>query len=94
MNLEIDKMLTLSTSHLTEKTVTWYLETNNSELVVFPKKDYGYFIFIGSDYVEELYKDIPNDLVEVIKFALKKDCAWLCLDRDAEQIEELDVYPW
>ncbi len=34
----------------------------------------------------------PKDLKKALKYAQKKDCYWLQIDRDAEVIPDLPVY--
>lgn len=92
--MEIDKMLTISTGHITEKTVCKLdieAEVNVMYLCVYKKADFGWFVYVPED-LEDISYDIPNDLMECLLFAKENDCAWLCLDCDGEEIEELKTY--
>lgn len=94
MELDIQKMLTLSTAHV-KKTTPDYLESLNCPVCAFPKGDYGWFIFIGSydeDYYEEV--NIPEDLKAIIVFAKAQECDWLCIDCDGLTTDQLPQYDW
>lgn len=91
-NLEIAKMLTLSTAHIKKETAE-FLNNPNSDLIVFAKGEYGWFIS-GEWIQEELIPDIPEDLIKIVHLAQENECLWICLDRDGEEIEGLPVYKW
>ena len=96
---EIDKMLTLSTAHITENTAT--LLANNikkdnpylKNIAVYPKGDYGYFIYI-IDEISENDVRLPADLRACLKYALDLKCSMLCLDRDGDTMSDLKAYNW
>lgn len=100
-NLEIRKVLGLSTGHVTEKTCNLLNrepEENNLCLSVYPF-EYGYFVFIGGLQIEcdkivydDAPMDLPKDLEDCIKLALKNSCEWLQLDCDAGETELLQTY--
>jgi hypothetical protein len=102
--LEIDKMMTLSMSHITEKTAKEIKDTFGEgitldrlpmmTLPMFEKDTYGYFIYIGCYEENSEYYNVPKDLEQCIRFALEYDCAWLCLDCDGIEISELPAYEW
>lgn len=52
-----------------------------SELVVYMKSLYGWFIHVPEN-IENL--DISDDLKECLKYAKANDCEWLAFDRDVE----------
>ena len=91
--MEIDKMLTISAVHVTGETWDRLFNTicggDDIDLCVYEKVEYGYFIHIPDDYED---REIPEDLMECIKFAVEHDCVWLCLDRDAGIIKEILTY--
>lgn len=94
-NLEISKMLTISTAHLTYTTAHRILAVKS--IVAYKKDIYGYFIHIDVDNgVEEIddAADIPDDLKAAMKYALKNGCEWLCVDRDGPAVDELPTYDW
>lgn len=92
--MEISKMLTISTAHISPETAQ-FLDKETIEgktsLVVYNKGEYGWFIFIAPDFEAEC---IPEDLQNCMCFAEGNGCEWLCLDRDGEIIAELKEYTW
>lgn len=95
--MEISKMITVSTAHITEKTAKelhYAAEMMGSsiDVCVYEKKEYGFFIHVSDDWESEC--EIPSDLMDCIKLARNNGCEWLCLDRDAEIESELPVYKW
>lgn len=95
--MEISKMLTISTAHITEETAdalnkSVYGLESCIDLCVYEKKGYGFFIHIPEDWEEK--RNIPMDLQACVKLADVNGCIWLCLDRDAETVNQLPVYEW
>lgn len=100
--MEISKMLTLSTSHVTDKTLK-LLDTEASGnnfpcLGVYKKEEYGYFIYIDKDAFHKENgnpnSDMPGDLVTVIAFTLEAGCNILCLDCDGDELVCLPHYEY
>ncbi|WP_171778424.1 helix-turn-helix domain-containing protein [Priestia megaterium] len=92
--VEICRMITLSTGHI-ERTTRDYLENpDRKELVVYDKTEYGYFIHLDSEYLEEILHNVPKDLLSVIRFAQRNNCEWLCLDCDGPFTDKLPTYEW
>jgi len=88
----IEKYMDLSTGYVTRETAEW-LDEQPSGIIMYPKGEYGWFIYTG--YIDELPEVIPDDLVRVIKYARKKKCGWIVLDRDGDDdIMELPFYEW
>lgn len=56
---------------------------------VFDKDGYGWFIFVDPDTMTD---SIPADLYQVMEYAAKAGCTWLCLDADAEPVPGLPTY--
>ena len=96
--LEIIKMLTLSTAHISYDTATKLDAAVSHEqfesCTVYSKDNYGWFIYIDADAFAESKEDIPADLLACIELALAVDCAVLCLDADANDVDELPCYDW
>ena len=97
-NLEIDKMITISTGHIKEDTALALerevkYELNKIPLSIYNKAEFGWFIFVPdkNDFEEE---NIPNDLLDCINFAIKHDYNWLCLDCDGLIVPDLKTYDW
>ena len=103
--MDISKMLTISTRHISEKTYellrtdarTWAVK---DFVVTYAKKSIleysGFWILVPDDYEECRkhggYKDVPDDLHECLLLAIREGCEWLCLDNDGEVLEELKTY--
>ena len=87
--LEISKMLTISTVHISKETAA-LLNENNLSIPVFNKGEHGWFV-----WVEDNNEVIPEDLSKAIDLAQNMDCEWLCLDTDGEILDHcLAVYEW
>lgn len=101
MNLEIDRMLCMSTSHLRDTTCNEWLAGKHEGITAYQKGEYGWFVYAGA---EDSYQwetngdpddpDIPNELKLCIAFAREHDCAWITFDRDGEIVEGLVVFNW
>lgn len=94
--MDITKCLTISTAHITEETSKkLQLDpcTNILGLSVYEKGEYGWWIYVGDD-LSILPKDLPLDLMACICEAFTNNCQWLCLDCDAEELDELPTYEW
>lgn len=92
--MEISKMLTISTAHITMETareLNIESNTNNMQLSVYKKSDYGWFIYVNDDLDN---RTIPDDLLKCLEFAKDLGCEWLCLDCDGEVLEYLYTYEW
>ena len=92
--MEITKMLTLSTAHITEDTNRLLANepyTDGMQLSVFTKADFGWFIYINDDFEN---RSIPDDLRACLELAKKNECKWLCLDCDGDVVDELEEYEW
>lgn len=93
-NLQIDRMLVLSTAHISSET-NEQLQNNQEEqfpLVVYEKGDYGYLILVP-EHDEDLH-GVPDDLKRVLEFAALHECEWVMLDCDANVITELPTFEW
>ena len=99
-NLEIDKMITISTGHISkhtalalEREVKYCLNEIEIPLSIYIKAEFGWFIFIPDNSEFEEGR-IPDDLTDCINFAKKHNCKWLCLDCDGLIMSELKTYDW
>lgn len=92
--MEISRMLTLSTAHITQSTNDWISQQEIFCLPAFQKDDYGWFIYISNEPLDDESMNIPDDLCKVISFAKAENCDWLCLDCDGEIVNGLTVYEW
>jgi len=92
--MEITKMLTISTAHITKETADLLNiepDNDNMQLSVYNKADFGWFIYVNIDLDN---RNIPDDLRRCLDLAKDNDCNWLCLDCDGEVVDGLDVYEW
>lgn len=94
-DLEISKMLTVSTAHLTEDDAVYlarscYFEAED-DLVVYAKGDYGWFVYIPYDLNEY---NLSKNLKHIFTLAKIFECIWICFDEDGCVIEELNTYDW
>lgn len=95
--MEIDKMLTISTIHISTETIKklnrpHYL--NELSLSIYDKAGFGWFIFVPNN-LEIIFNNgegIPNDLWECLLLANHNECNWLCLDADGEEVPGLETY--
>lgn len=91
--MEISKMLTVSTAHITQTTAE-ILDDGVRDLIVYKKDEYGWFIVVPeSDVIVHLWTVLPN-LMTLLAFAKDLGCDWLCLDRDGEVLEYIKSYEW
>lgn len=95
--MEICKMLTLSTAHITKETANTLKERSahwaDYDLVIYDKDTFGWWIHISEEGTEDLHS-VPADLVACINFALDNGCEWLCIDCDGPIEESLPIYEW
>lgn len=95
--LDIAKMLTISTAHITAETADLlgnHSSRLNRELSTIDTS-FGWIIYCAPltyDYIEE--NAVPNDLLACMKFACKNNCEWLRLDSYAETVDKLPTYSW
>ena len=92
--MEITKMLTISTAHVSNETAELLDIDDILGVVLYPKDDYGWFIHIDEDFMNDYEDEIPKELFKLMKFTKDIGCDWLCLDSDGEVLEYLDVYEW
>lgn len=97
-DLEIHKMVALSTGHLTAATAQLFEDVeaaanamNREKLPVFyPKGEWGWFVYVGEDAGEPY----PDDLKAILDFARRKGCDWIMFDSDAGLVDCLPTYDW
>lgn len=91
--MEISKMLTISTAHITKVTAE-LLDDGVRDLIVYPKGEYGWLIVVPeSDVIDSLHI-VMSDLMRLLTFAKDLGCEWLCLDCDREVLDYLHTYEW
>ena len=82
----IEKMLVLSTAHITPDTCNGYLRGRDAPC--YPKGDYGYFVYVEDDVPD----DLPDDLRACYAFASEHQCDWIMFDCDASPVDGLACY--
>jgi hypothetical protein len=87
-SLEIDRMLTCCSSHVTQED-SEILEIPNGELVSHPY-EYGWLVWTGNGFRPEL-SEAANKLLD---FARKHGCEWLRIDGDGPTIDNLETFSW
>lgn len=102
--LEISKMLTVSTAHVSQTTASMLpvrasdmdnLEALHEWSPSFARED-GWLFFVISD-IEALrlsYEGAPKDLFDVVLFAHEHGCEWLMFDSAGPVVEGLFQYEW
>lgn len=97
--MEISKMLTISTCHVTPDTLELMGEDANGAnnfpfLGIYEKMDFGYFIYIQKEVFEEAAGNgmVGDDLKAVVALAIENGCGLLCLDCDGEELDCLTDY--
>ena len=94
--LEIDKMLTISSRHVSADTkdlLDQAADDNEEDPMppVYEKQGYGWFVACDPDN-EETWDNYPADLVQCMKLARDNGCFWLCLDADGPRVETLEFF--
>ena len=94
--LEIDKMLTISSRHVSADTkdlLDQAADDNEEDPMpsVYEKQGYGWFVACDSDN-EETWDNYPADLVQCMKLARDNGCFWLCLDAAGPRVETLEFF--
>ena len=94
--LEIDKMLTISSRHVSADTkdlLDQAADDNEEDPMpsVYEKQGYGWFVACNPDN-KEIWDNCPADLVQCMKLARDNGCFWLCLDADGPRVETLEFF--
>lgn len=85
--IEISKIISISTAHITEQTADLLIK-GELEPVVYPKDGCGWFIFVNPD------DKVPDDLCTLMEFARRHNCAWIDMDSTGAVIPFLPTYEW
>jgi len=92
MTLEINKMLTISTGHISLETADRISAGDDDLPWILNWSEYGWLVLCHDITGDDL--DFPQDLQRCMDFARSRDCEWLRLDMDGDQIDELPVFDW
>ena len=94
--LDIQKILTVSTIHISENTsnlLNIESDQNTLGICVYKKAEFGWFIVIDENTVSTAKDNkLPLDLANLILFAYDTSCKWLCIDCDGDEIPYLTKY--
>lgn len=93
---EIEHMLCGTTGHVTDESRK-ALDAGGDALglVVFQKKDYGWYIYVNPCAEEQaLTDDAGDDIRRLCAKARSLGCHWVMLDQACDEIEGLDTYEW
>lgn len=92
----IDKILTLSTSNITEKDVSLLEKEKN-----FSIGDFGFGLFMftyksmsDEEFFEWCPKEYSNAFKKIMKYARKNNCRYICFDCDADVLENFETFDW
>ncbi len=93
--MEITRMWTLSTAHISRETDQWLTEQSKepTEGLCIYEKTGGHFIHVPDDFdFEEM--NLPKDIETIIAFAIGCDFDWICLDCDGPIEKTFSTYEW
>lgn len=95
-DLEIHKMLVISTAHVSLETKELLEGAEFIDAAEVPLTltwgDYGWLIYAEAEPEEE--NGFPDDLQRCMDFSKKHDCPWLRLDCDGDQVDGLEHFDW
>ena len=99
-NEMVQKMLCLSTAHLKEETMSRIIDGDLDAIPTYKKEDpsypgeiYGCWVCVDCiDDADENRDNIPEDLMDAMKYARSVGASWIMFDRDAEVLGELALY--
>ena len=95
--MEVSKMITLSTAHITEETSKMLENPNNKlPLSIYNKGQFGWFIYVPTETKDdsETLKELPKDLAILYMFARYNEFEVICLDCDGDTVDKLPIYDW
>lgn len=93
--MQIDKMLILSTAHISEIEMQRISDDEAPGFVVYPN-DYGAFVLVDRypGYSEATEPDTMPRLSAVAGYARGNGCNWIKLDADADTVDALPTFDW
>ncbi len=86
-------MLALSTAHLAPDTCLTILPALAEDLPVYPKAEYGWFIYADIE-INAVTFDLPRDLLGILEHARSRGFDYIMLDRDWPTDPTLPIYAW
>ena len=91
MDQEIQKVLVLSTGHVTQETAE-ALEARSVPNMVVPY-EHGFFIWVPST-ASDVDDGVPGELKFLLGYARGVGCDWLRLDSDGPERDDLAKWEW
>lgn len=91
---QMEKVLTISTAHLSAEVIGDLNDGQTYNLTMYSKDEYGWWISTGSSILTENPDWVPPELLKCLKFAAAAGCDWLCLDKDAKPHPSLPTFNW
>lgn len=95
--LEIRKLLVLSTSHVTKATADLLNSTDAATEwpgCGGPYGEYGWMFYCSEENNGEGDRHIPDELFAVMQFARANGCDNVLLDRDSDPVDGLPTWEW
>jgi hypothetical protein len=94
MTDEIQRVLVLSTAHVSNNTKRLLHHDDDCVGVSFEKGRFGWWVWVDTDGPDpdNEPEDMPADLRAVCAYARALQCGWVCLDCDAEINPSLPTY--
>lgn len=89
--MEIQKMLVMSTGHLTSETIDAMTQGPPVWGPAFTREDGWVFRVVPTAEGGDSLEGTPTELAAAIRLARAEDCAWLLFDRSGPRIK---VLPW
>ena len=105
MKLDIEKVLNLSTAHITAKDnerLLYATENGHPDAGwIIPIEDYGYMIFVPSNQ-EEVDQHVfgfsrmgmSTAFAKIFRLTAEHECTWMRLDCDIPPVPELKQFDW
>lgn len=90
--VEIQKVLVLSTAHVSYET-SRKLDAGEVSLPV-ARWEYGWFVWVDEAAGDDSLQNVPADLEATLAFAKHLGCEWVRFDADGHEIEELPRFEW
>lgn len=91
-SLEISKVLTVSTSHITDYAYE-RLISDDCPLAVYKKGNCGLFVYLPEE-LDGYFQTVPASVTAVMTYAKANGCSMVCFDSDGPVMSKLPVYEW
>lgn len=101
MNLEIAKILVVSTGHISQDEVELWNDNqgvgDDAQWTPSWSRDWGWMLYLGNEKNRDDYNNfegISEGLHGVIETARLADCTWIMFDSDGPTIDKIPTYDW